>query len=63
MTAQKYGSSQELVCAIGDYYIDGKQYGSYITDAKEYIDSIGGFEKLAEWGFIRPEQLFKKSQK
>lgn len=22
--------------------------------AKEYIDEMGGFEKLAEWGFIRP---------
>lgn len=55
LTAQKYGSPQELVCAIGDYLIDGKPYSDYIKDAKEYIDSIGGFEKLAEWGFIRPE--------
>ena len=23
-----------------------------ITEAKEYIDSIGGFEALAEWGLI-----------
>lgn len=44
-------------CAIGDksLYINGKEI-SYkeITDvAFEYIKSIGGFERLAEWGLIR----------
>lgn len=44
-------------CAIGDksLVINGKEI-SYkeITDvAFEYIKSIGGFEKLAEWGLIR----------
>ncbi len=46
-------------CAIGDSFIEisGEKL-SYkkITDvAKDYImDDIGGFEKLAEWGLIRP---------
>ena len=43
-----------LSCAIGDEEIDGKPYEEIVNIAKEYIDNIGGFEKLAEWGLIRP---------
>ena len=44
-------------CAIGDktIAINGKDltYKEITDEAKKYIDSNGGFEKLAEWGLIR----------
>lgn len=44
----------EFSCAIGDSTVDRYSYG-FITDvARDYINDIGGFEKLAEWGLIRP---------
>lgn len=43
-----------LSCAIGDDMVDGLPYSTIVEIAKEYIMSIGGFEKLAEWGLIRP---------
>ena len=48
--AQKTGKTIELSCAIGDEYVDGKPYSEIVDMAREYINSIGGFEKLAEWG-------------
>ena len=51
--AQKAGSGrQEFFCAIGDTDIDGVPYDVIVREAKDYIDSIGGFEALAEWGLI-----------
>ena len=40
----------ELSCAIGDEIVDGKEYCEIVDIAKKYINEIGGFEKLAEWG-------------
>lgn len=48
--AQKTGQSVELCCAIGDTTIDGKPYSEIVEKAREYIKTIGGFEKFAEWG-------------
>lgn len=48
--AQKLGKEIQLSCAIGDEYIDGKPYSEIVSEAKEYINNIGGFEKFAEWG-------------
>ncbi|MGN0768461.1 MAG: S-adenosylmethionine synthetase, partial [Christensenellales bacterium] len=48
--AQKTGKVVELCCAIGDEYIDGKPYSEIVEEAREYIKSVGGFEKFAEWG-------------
>ena len=42
----------ELSCAIGDEYVDGKPCSETVSIAREYINSIGGFEKFAEWGLI-----------
>ena len=50
LKAQSTGRVQEFSCAIGDEYIDGKPYSEIVDIAREYINSIGGFEKLAEWG-------------
>lgn len=50
--AQKTGKSVQLVCAIGDDEVDGIPYADIVEQAREYIDSIGGFEKFAEWGLF-----------
>lgn len=42
----------ELSCAIGDEVVDGKPYSEIVNIARNYIDSIGGFEKFAEWGLF-----------
>lgn len=45
----------EISCAIGDETVDGMPYRDIVEIAREYIKGIGGFEKFAEWGLIRPE--------
>jgi len=52
LKAQETGRPVEFSCAIGDDAIDGRPYEEIMAIAKEYIDSHGGFEKFAEWGFI-----------
>lgn len=52
LKAQKTGETVELCCAIGEETIDGKPYAELVKEAKEYIDSVGGFEKFAEWGLF-----------
>ena len=52
LKAQKTGQPVQLVCAIGDDEVDGVPYAYIVAEAKEYIDSIGGFEKFAEWGLF-----------
>lgn len=52
LKAQKENRVIELSCAIGDDEIDGKPYSEIVEIAKEYIDSIGGFEEFAKWGLI-----------
>lgn len=48
--AQNIGKPVELCCAIGDDKVDGMPYSDIVSIAKQYIDNLGGFEKLAEWG-------------
>jgi S-adenosylmethionine synthetase len=50
LKAQATGKVVELFCAIGDDEIDGKPYNEIVEKAREYIKTIGGFEKFAEWG-------------
>lgn len=50
LKAQETGNIVQLCCAIGDEEIDGKPYEEIVKIAKDYIDSVGGFEKFAEWG-------------
>ena len=50
--AQQTGKPVELFCAIGDTEIDDKPYSEIVKTAHNYIQSIGGFEKLAEWGLF-----------
>lgn len=50
LKAQRTGKPVELVCAIGDDAVDGIPYKEIVEEAREFIRSIGGFEKFAEWG-------------
>ncbi len=50
--AQATGKTVELCCAIGDETIDGKPYSEIVEEARQYIKSVGGFEKFAEWGLF-----------
>ena len=52
LKAQKEQKIIELSCAIGDEYVDNLPYQEIVEIAANYITSIGGFEKLAEWGLF-----------
>ena len=54
LEAQRCHRIIEYSCAIGDDKIGNLPYSEIVAIAKEYIESIGGFEKFAEWGLIRP---------
>lgn len=53
LKAQETGKPVELSCAIGDEVVDGIPYEHIVKIARDYIDSIGGFEEFAKWGLIR----------
>ena len=53
LKAQKTNKPVSLCCAIGDDAIDGKPYSEIVAIARDYIRSVGGFEKFAQWGLIR----------
>ena len=50
LKAQEEGKPVEMCCAIGDDAVAGIPYQEIVEKAREYINSIGGFEKFAEWG-------------
>lgn len=52
LKAQETGEVVNLCCAIGDDTVDGKSYSEIVAIAREYINNLGGFEKLAEWGIV-----------
>ena len=52
LKAQKLHRTVKLYCSIGDEIVDHRKYSEIVNIAKEYINSVGGFEKFAEWGFI-----------
>lgn len=52
LKAQETGEEVKLCCAIGDDRVDGRPYSEIVQIAREYINKLGGFEKLAEWGLI-----------
>lgn len=53
LKAQETREEVKLSCAIGDETIDGRPYEEIVKIARDYIESLGGFEKFAEWGLIR----------
>ena len=50
LKAQETGEVVKLCCAIGDETIDGRPYEEIVEIARNYINSVGGFERFAEWG-------------
>lgn len=52
LKAQETGETIALSCAIGDEYIDGRPYSEIVEIARDYIRTVGGFEKFAEWGLV-----------
>ncbi len=52
LEAQRTGKPQSFHCAIGDTEVNGIPYTEIVEKAREYIRSVGGFEKFAEWGLI-----------
>ena len=53
LKAQETGQTVELSCAIGDDTVDGLPYADIVEIARNYIKELGGFERFAEWGFVR----------
>lgn len=52
LKAQETGAPVELCCAIGDDTVDGRPYSEIVEIARNHIQSVGGFEKFAEWGLF-----------
>ena len=52
LKAQESGRPVSLYCAIGDEMIDGQPYAEIVELARKYIESVGGFERFAEWGLF-----------
>ena len=52
LQAQQTGKVVEAFCAIGDTEVNGVPYAEIVETAREYIHSLGGFEKFAEWGLV-----------
>ena len=52
LEAQRTGRPVELCCAIGDEAVGGIPYEEIVETAREFIRSLGGFEKFAEWGLV-----------
>lgn len=54
LMAQEYNTNFEISCAIGDEKLGMFSYNEIVEKARQYINNIGGFEKFAEWGLLRP---------
>ena len=52
LKAQRTRTPVELCCAIGDDTVDGLPYSEIVEEARAFIQSLGGFEKFAEWGLF-----------
>ena len=52
LKAQELGKPMELCCAIGDDTVDGRPYSEIVEISRNFIESVGGFERFAEWGLV-----------
>ena len=54
LLAQATGTEQKAICSIGDTHVNVNgqlvPFSEIVLKARDYINRIGGFEKLAEWG-------------
>ena len=48
------GHEVTACCSIGDESVGGVPYAEIVEQARLYILTLGGFEKFAMWGLIRP---------
>ena len=48
------GHQVSASCSIGDETVNGIPYKDIVEQARLYIHTLGGFEKFAEWGLLRP---------
>lgn len=48
------GHEVTACCNIGDESVGGVPYAEIVEKARLYIHTLGGFEKFAEWGLVRP---------
>lgn len=48
------GHQVSASCSIGDEAVNGIPYKDIVEQARLYIHTLGGFEKFAEWGLLRP---------
>lgn len=48
------GHQVTACCSIGDESVGGVPYSEIVEKARLYIHTLGGFEKFAEWGLLRP---------
>lgn len=53
LMAQSSEKPVRMLCSIGDEKVCGIPYDEIVRLARNYVNRIGGFEKLAEWGLIR----------
>ena len=49
-------------CSIGDETVNGIPYKDIVEQARLYIHTLGGFEKFAEWGLVRPLAQVKSEE-
>ena len=52
LKAQAIGGPVNFCCAIGDDTVNGLSYGDIVEEARGFIQSLGGFERFAEWGLF-----------
>ena len=52
LEAQIRNHPVNMRCSIGDEYVGFYKYEEIVERARKYIESLGGFEKFAEWGLI-----------
>ena len=54
LKAQETGQPYKAICSIGDTHVNVNgeliPFKTIVEEAGKYINSIGGFERLAEWG-------------
>ena len=53
--AGRTGHQVTASCSIGDETVNGIPYKDIVEQARLYIHTLGGFEKFALWGLIRPK--------
>jgi S-adenosylmethionine synthetase len=63
LEAVRTGKAVTAICSIGDEMVNGIPYSDIVEQARQYIQSLGGFEKFAEWGLIRPKSDYTKTNR